>query len=979
MLYEMLTGDVPFKGSQYAIVIQHATVAPPPLPNVPVMLSSVVLRALAKNPMERFPSVLDLANAFAEALDAPSQSATVAINFSTLQPRAVPHNLPAELDQLLGREKEIAEIRSLLQQAQTRLVNLTGIGGTGKTRLSLAVGQALLTITSGFTGGIYFLPVENVTERDTLLATLAQTLEVKEVAGLDLFTNLTNFLGDKHFLLILDNFEQLVANGAMLVSELLNTAPNLKMLITSREILNLSQEIEYKVDPLTVPTQKETTTSTATLREYAAIALFEQRARAVKPDFALTDENIASVVEICNRLDGLPLAIELAAARVKMLPPAKLLERLNLKLLAGGRRDLPQRQQALRSAIDWSYDLLSDGEKQLLCRLAIFAGGATLDSAEAICNADADLDIDLRDGLQSLLNKSLLRPVEDANGEFRYTMLQTIRQYALEKLDETGETRHLNRGYVNYIIQLAETFEAKLETAEQLVTLKRYENEYTNIQEVLYQMLENADGDKALRLAAATGRYWRIHGHWSEGRNYLVRALALDGTAKNRARALLQLGTIALLQTDKQAGQDFARESLKVAQELNDKKGIADALILLANSLSLTQLEEAHEHYEQALALYNDLGNKAGIANALQSLGGNADERGDPKTAKQLYEESLALRREIGVIVDIAATLNYLAAIVAARGDRVTGRRYFEESLALRRQIGDIPGITTVLGNLGIMTFNMSDYDASQKYIEESLQLLGRAEDKRMIARLLGILSQLATVRRDYVAAAQYFDESLKIARETGDKVSLVEILNNGGKQALKRDETDTAQPLLEEARQIAHENGYKSGLANVLDALGSVALRQNDFPAAETLYREAFAIRQQINDRFLSFSYHALGNLATCTERYADARNFYTQELEILKSNSTNLWTAHALAGLTGALTRASATQEVYVTVTAIAGKVYALLNLSKNVLDKPESDFYEKALEAVRTALGSESFRSNFAKGQKLSLEEIIGLLSD
>jgi predicted ATPase len=1005
MLYEMLTGQTPFKGSRYAVVIQHVTVAPPPLtqfePLIGAALSSVVLKALAKNPAERYPSVLDLANAFAQATTQPQpDSLTVAINYNSanLYPARTalplpPHNLPGELERVLGREKEIAEISALLQEPITRLVSLTGVGGTGKTRLSLAVAGNLLG-KHAFKDGIYFVPVENVTERNTLVATLVQTLGIKEVAGLDLFTVLTNFLSGKQLLLILDNFEQLVASGATLLAEVLKAAaPGLKILVTSREILNLSQEIEYKVDPLTLPAQSQgrvVVISPDSLREYAAIALFEQRARAVKADFALTDENIASVVEICNRLDGLPLAIELAAARIKILPPAKLLERLNLKLLTGGRRDLPQRQQALRSTIDWSYDLLSNSEKQLFRRLAIFAGGTTFEAADAVCNAESDLDLDLLDGLQSLLNKSLVRVLEDTTtGEFRYTMLQTIRQYALEKLEETGEVEQLSEHYSVYFVELAERLDAKLRTAEQLAALKQYDTEYANLQEVLYQVTEKRDGNHAFRLAAAMGYFWRTRGYWSEGRNYLGKALALEGAKNYRGKVLVQASDFARLQADNATAQVYAEENLNIQRELEDPAGVAQATVVLGNAVVAVDLIKAKRFYEESLPmLMKEAGSKSWLALILNNLGFISLRQANYEAATKYYEESLALRREIGIKIEIAASLSNLGAVAGMQNDLAACRRYGKESLVLRREMGDVSGIATSLYNLGLVSFNLGDYRAAQEYTEESLPLLNKVGDKTGLGRSLLTLAQVFNRQRFYQKGKQYADESIRLRRELGEKRALAEALNTKGYYALHEADFEEAQAALEESRHLYLELGDKSGIATAINNLGSVALHRGDYAAAAPLYEEAFAIRKEINDPFITYSYQALGNLANRIGKYKDARNLYIQGLQILKlkQNGANLWIAHALAGIVGSLTlplpladHDKDDKDVYSTVANIIGKIYALLNAvnSSDVLERPESDFYEQALEIARAALGSEGFRSGFAKGQTLSLEEIGRLL--
>jgi len=435
------------------------------------------------------------------------------------------NNLPAQPTALLGRETEVAATRALLEQAGARIVTLTGPGGTGKTRLGLQVGAELV---EAFGDGVWFVPLAAIADPDLVVPAIAQPLGVREIPGEPLLTTLQEYLQKKHALLLLDNFEHLTA-AAPAISALLAACPGVQVLVTSREPLRIAGERELPVSPLSLPTERQARgLPPAALLEYSAIRLFVERAQAVKPDFTLSEATAADVTAICRRLDGLPLAIELAASRVRVLPPRQLLSRLDtrLKLLTGGHRDLPARQQTLRAAIEWSHDLLDPDEQTLFARLAVFSGGCTFEAAEAICAAAGELGLDVLDGLDSLTQKSLLRPDEGDDGESRFTMLETIREYGLDRLDATGDAAMVRRTHAGYFLTLAEKAEPELTGPDQVAWLNRLNAEHDNFRSAL-GWLEQADGaETRLRIVAALWRFWWMHGHLAEGRGWLDRALA---------------------------------------------------------------------------------------------------------------------------------------------------------------------------------------------------------------------------------------------------------------------------------------------------------------------------------------------------------------------------------------------------------------------------------------------------------------------
>src|SRR5687767_2573926 len=423
------------------------------------------------------------------------------------------NNLPLQPTPLIGREKEVAEVCDLLGGEATHLLTLTGPGGIGKTRLAL---QAAADLLDDFSDGTFFVPLATLTEAELFLPAVAETLGVRETGEQPLKEILKDYLGERRLLLVLDNFEQ-VLGAAPAVTELLAVAPGLKVLATSRAPLGLYGEHEFPVPPLTLP-DLERPPPLERLTQYEAVGLFVERAQALKPDFKVTNESAPAVAEICVRLDGLPLAIELAAARIKMLPPRAMLQRLTsrLKLLTGGARDLPERQRTLKATIEWSFALLDEGEQVLFRRLAVFSGGRTLEAIEAICDAEGDLPVDTFEGVSSLLDKSLLGQEEGPGEEPRFVMLETVHEFAREKLQGSGEAEQIKRVHAQYFLTLAEEAHPELLGANQLQWLEKLEAEHDNMRAALSWALEGKEVEVALRLGGALSWFWSMRGYYGE-------------------------------------------------------------------------------------------------------------------------------------------------------------------------------------------------------------------------------------------------------------------------------------------------------------------------------------------------------------------------------------------------------------------------------------------------------------------------------
>ncbi len=668
--------------------------------------------------------------------------------------KAPPTNLPVQLTSFVGRSRELSEVKQLLSQG--RLLTLTGPSGSGKTRLALQVATEL---RGQFPDGVFFVPLAPVTDPALVASTIAQTLGLPETPGRSVVDTLKDDLRGQSALLLLDNFEQ-VLPAAPLVAELLAACPRLKSLVTSRAALRLSGEGEYPVPPLALPDLTQLPPA-QTLAQYPAIALFLQRAQAARPGFALTDDTARAVAEICVRLDGLPLAIELAAARLKLLPPRAMLARLErrLEFLTGGPRDLPARQQTLRGAIAWSYDLLDESEQAAFRWLAVFTGGCTLDAAEAVVG-DLPDGVPLLDHLGSLIDKSLLQASDSPQGETRFGMLETLREFALEQLDSSGEGEALRRRHADFFLALTEQAAAHLETATQVEWVNRLEQEHDNLRLALqWSKTAAGAGDLCLRLASCLGLFWETRGYYSEGRERLASlletGLAQQHTAA-RARLLTRAAELAYRQSDYPATIAYAQESLAIYRQVGDKPGVAAALLKLANAATeVGDYARASGYLGEALKLWRVLGDQHGIARALISLGWAALRPGDYRLAKARLEQALALSRQLGDTRSMGFELSGLGEIAMRQGDTQQAARLVQESLGLRRQLGNTWGIAVSLGLLGAIAMRQQDPERAGDRLSESLEIRREIGDLSGSAWCLERLAGVAQARGRIERAAR--------------------------------------------------------------------------------------------------------------------------------------------------------------------------------------------------------------------------------
>ena len=749
LLYEMVSGKRAFqRGTAAETVVAILREQPEPIgaqnPDVPAPLCWTIERCLAKEPDKRYVSTRDLARELAALRDHFSEKRVG-------QLEARPTNIPLQRTGFVGREKEVAAATELVLREDVRLVTVTGPGGIGKTRLALQVASGLV---ERFPRGIHFVSLSPVSDAGLIASAIVQTLGIREAGGQSPLEALKKNLQDSSrapMLLLLDNFEHLV-RAAPILAELLAVDPNLKILVTSRAALHVYGEHEFPVPPLALP-DSLCMPSVELLSGYPAVALFVQRAVAAKPDFELTRENAAVVAEICARLDGLPLAIELAAARVKVLSLSSMRTRLarRLQLLTGGARDLPQRQQTLRSAIDWSYDLLSAAEQKLFRRLSVFVGGCTLEGGEAVCDTKGDLDLDLLDGVSSMVDKSLLQQVEHANGESRFVMLETIREYALEKLEASGEVALTKRAHAAYCLVLAEEAATEQSGPETAEWLKRFGFEHDNFRAALEWLTKTEDAEWGLRLGTALFRFWEMREYLAEGRDRLGKLLALAAAAartKARARALFAAGVLAVEQGDYPSAEVLIRESLDIARQLHDKQGVAVSLNALAvNARDRGNVAAACSLFEESLAVWRDLGDQKAVARTLSNLANVVKLQGDYTRAHSLYAECLSIFEVLEDRTGVAWSMNYQGDVARDQGDSAAARTFYEQGLVIFRELDDRWGIAGTLADLGSLAREQQDYPRAHSLYGESIKIFRELGHKRGIARVLESCACLAAAQ----------------------------------------------------------------------------------------------------------------------------------------------------------------------------------------------------------------------------------------
>ena len=614
---------------------------------------------------------------------------------------ATQNNLPTQMTSFVGRGAEVAEGKRLMQK--TRLLTLTGPGGIGKTRLSL---QIAAESAQQFAAGVYFVPLSAVRDPELIASAVAQVLGVPVSGSRTPIESVVEHLHDKTILLVLDNFEQLLPAGAPAVNQLLQAGPGVKLLVSSRSVLRVYGEQEFAVEPLGLPDRKAHPGLDA-LRQYEAVKLFIERAVAVKPDFTATNENAPAIAGICERVDGLPLAIELAAARVKLFSPQALLTRLetSLSALGSGARDLPGRQQTLRGAIDWSYEMLDENQKRLLNRFSVFARGASVEQAELVCGPADEVGGDVLSGLDDLADHSLLRRQPDY-AEPRLLMLQTIREYSGERLEQSGESREIRNRHADAYCALASAAAPNLFGEDQKMWLDRLELDDDNMRAALDWCVEQHDAQRAHGLAASLWRFWQMRGHLHEGRARLTAILAMPESGRHtdsRARALEAAGGIVYWQGDMPAAQAFYDECLALRRAGDDRRELANAYYNASfpSAVNVSDLPKSQALLEQALPIYRDLADEAGISGCQWAIGNLLYFSKSYDNAISALDEAIELFRKSGNRFGLGWALHTRSLCAFRTGDVARARDCVREALKLFSEAGDISGIALLLDDAG--------------------------------------------------------------------------------------------------------------------------------------------------------------------------------------------------------------------------------------------------------------------------------------
>ncbi len=676
-----------------------------------------------------------------------------------------PNNLPLQVNRFIGRERELTAVRGLL--TTSRLLTLTGAGGSGKTRLALQVATDLL---EEFTHGVWWVELAALSDPLLVPQAVASALGIAERADCTLTEALSDALRPKQLLLVLDNCEHVLAACAQLIETLLRTCSQLRVLVTSREALTITGETIWLVLPLRVPDTYQPPPIEGLLT-YEAVQLFVERARSVLPSFTLSPENASAVVQVCRRLDGIPLAIELAAARIRALAVEQIVARLDdaYRLLTGGSRSALPRQQTLRAAMDWSYDLLSVHEQAFFRRLSVFAGSFSLEAAEAICAAEPGEAYDVLDVLSSLIDKSLVL-MEQRSGAARYRLLETIRQYGQDKLQEFAEAATVRRNHRDWYARLAEQAETETLEARQKSVFDRLEAEHDNLRAALGWSLEQQEAETAAQIGAAISRFWLLRGYMSEGRRWLERALA-GFSEKNavRAKALNVAAMLASLQDDNKTARTLVEESLALSRALADRKQTGYALYILGR---LARIEGdyagAVTFLEESLALFRELRQNDDIALVLSDFGLTVLYLGDYERATALCEQSLAIARELGDLRGIASWLANLAIVTLARGDDKRAQELCDESLAIRRALGYKGGCAHTLAILGRIALDRGAYERATACYKESLTLSQETGGQEGVATALEGLAAVAGMQGQPVRAARLFGAASSLRTPLG-------------------------------------------------------------------------------------------------------------------------------------------------------------------------------------------------------------------
>lgn len=804
--FEMLTGRLPFVGNEAEILDGHRFLPPPSLrslnPQLSAAIEQLVLKLLAKNPLQRF----DSAQSFCQTLQTASKEGMLTVLPITgvdLPPlaRNTPNNLPALSHPLLGREKEHATIVTLFYTESIRLITLLGVGGIGKSSLALTVAHYLLP---AFPDGIYFIDLSPISDHQYVVSAICTVLGVSESKEATLQQTLVKRLQPAKILLLLDNLEHLL-ESANWISQLLQQCPHLKLLITSREPLQIRGEHQYPLDPLDLPAPDG---SPQKLQNSPAVQLFLQKAQAILPDFIPNQTQWLTIAKLCRHLDGLPLAIELAAVWIKILSPEQILNRLEnrFQFLRSSGRDLPARQQTLEASIDWSFHLLNSQEQNLFIQLAIFNGGFSLEDAELICQQPTNQLLSL---LFSLANKSLLRQ-QLSSGNTRFSMLESIHQYAWQQLQATSFFPTLQQHYITHYCKVTAQAEIGLRGDEQLKWVNHLEQEYNNLSQALKWAIQNNQSHDALTLSSNLWRFWYIRGYLYEGLNWLHQTLQMPNppTSSNfavRAAAANGAGALNYVLGNQETAILFYEQALALRRQIQDKRGITGSL----NNLAMVYLyqglhDQAEPLYQEALHLSQELQDPWAEAMVLNNLGKLALDRGQHLYAQQLYQQGYKLYRQTGDQSNSAGLLANLAEVCRRRGQYEQAIQLAQESLTLFQTLQDQTGAADTLHTLGMIYYDAGNLSAAESVFNQALQIHTKLEYKWGIASVQAGMAAIAFCRKQWVTAHTLCQESLQLNQELAYEEMIITLLLFLAQLALINGDLSSAQDYLKQSWQKA-------------------------------------------------------------------------------------------------------------------------------------------------------------------------------
>jgi predicted ATPase/class 3 adenylate cyclase/Tfp pilus assembly protein PilF len=928
-----------------------------------------------------------------------------------------PTNLPSLLNSFVGREEEITQVKKLLSEG--RLITVTGMGGSGKTRLALEVGSVLL---DEFPDGVWLVDLAPISHPDFVTKEVAGVFEVRESEEQSLLQSLVDHLRGESLLLILDNCEHVLNKAAQLANRLIRDTAGVKILATSREPMGLAGEIVWTIPPLSFPKKSKEVNQDdlylEAIQKYDSVRLFVDRATAARPGFRLSRENMFHVAEISRKLEGIPLAIELAAARAKVLTVRQITERLEIvfRLLVSSSRDLHPRQHTLRAMIDWSYNLLMPNEQTLLMRLGIFQGGWSLEAAEAVCSSE-DIDSwEILDLLTSLVDKSLVVPELHDNLQ-RYRFLEMLRQYALERLEEAGDLEATAFKHASYFLEKAQNSYGEMWGPNQSYWLGYWRMELDNLRGALEWM--KADDRRyamLLQLAGSMWRFWEIDGHIGEGRTWLELALQRneDGDVYERANGLRGAGNLARAHGDYVQARVLHEKSLDLFRSINHRLGIARQLDVLGEIYWMEgDPQNAIKLSSESLALHQELGNKEGIAAALENLGFIARDGGDYKKARELFEQCLKIHREMGNIRSTASVLSNLGLVAYLLCEYQQAIDLFQEAISIYQQQNDNWSISETLANLGNVAKDQGYFQKATALYNQCLEIKKELGDRHGIARGITGLAEVAFFQGNYPLAIDLGEKSLAMYKEHGVKrgvvvatmILAVSMVYQGDiegaekltKEALSlssvietprsraytliiyglceynRGDLEKARQHHQEALDIFREVDDGRSIAQALVNLARTAYRQGDRASALEYLEESLTLSRQLDTRWsLAFSLEILGLIKRSENHLEEALNLFKESLELSVEQGNRQGIANclgALAGLAAINNQPAQSARMF----AAAASIREAMGVRMGEDDQRE---YERHLVMLQQALDEEQFKQLMLEGCTISIEEAINM---